>query len=124
LWCAYPLSQSSFHQRDEGLVESEELEEDQTLDDTPSKFEMLGVGCVRGGSTSELTQKDKEGGILRSENVVKLGFEWRSHMVVLSACNTAKGCVSTCGSLIFSNFLVAFKCNYQQLCISDVISRC
>ncbi|CAK9231000.1 unnamed protein product [Sphagnum troendelagicum] len=83
------LSQSSFHQCDEELVESD----DQTFDDTLSKFEMLGVGCVRGGSTSELTKKDKEGGILRSENIVRLGFEWRSRMVVLSACNTAKGCV-------------------------------
>ncbi len=122
LWCADSLSQSSFHQRDEELVESDELEEDQTFDDTLSKFEMLGVGCVRGGSTSE--KKDKEGGILRSENIVKLGFEWRSCMVVLSACNTAKGCVSTCGSSISSHFLVTFKCNYQQLCICDVISRC
>ncbi len=68
---------------------------------------MLGIGCVRGGSTSVLTkdkcisEKDKRAGILWFENVVKLGFEWRSHMVVLSACNTAKGCVSTSGLNLF-----------------------
>jgi hypothetical protein len=66
-----------------------------TFDDTLHKFEMLGVGCVRGGMEHQcITKKDKRTGILRSENIVKLGFEWRSRMVVLSACNTAKGCVS------------------------------
>ncbi|CAM6021203.1 unnamed protein product [Sphagnum balticum] len=91
-------SQSSFHQHDEGIVESDELEEE-AFDETLHKFEMLGIGCARGGSTSVLTEgkciseKDKKVGLLRSENVVKLGFEWQSCMVVLSACNTAKGCV-------------------------------
>jgi hypothetical protein len=59
-----------------------------TFDDTLHKFEMLGVGCVRGGMEHQcITKKDKRTGILRSENIVKLGFEWRSRMVVLSACN-------------------------------------
>jgi hypothetical protein len=98
--CADSSSRSSFHQHDQGIVESDEPEEE-AFNETLHKFEMLGIGCVRGGSTSLLTEdkciseKDKKAGILRSENVVKLGFEWRSRMVVLSACNTAKGCVST-----------------------------
>jgi len=104
--CADSSSQSSFHQHDEGIVESDELEEE-TFDETLHKFEMLGIGCARGGSTSVLTEgkciseKDKKVGLLRSENVVKLGFEWQSCMVVFSACNTAKGCVSTSGLNLF-----------------------
>jgi len=93
--CADSSSRSSFHQHDQGIVESDEPEEE-AFNETLHKFEMLGIGCVRGGSTSVLTEdkciseKDKKAGILRSENVAKLGFEWRSRMVVLSACNTAQ----------------------------------
>lgn len=90
---------ASSHQRDEDVrLENDELEE-VIFDGTLHKFEMLGVGCVRGGSISELmeheciTEEDRKSGKLRSENIVKLGFEWRSRMVVLSACNTAKGYV-------------------------------
>ncbi|CAK9865974.1 unnamed protein product [Sphagnum jensenii] len=84
---SYSSSRSSFHQYDQGIVESDEPEEE-AFNETLHKFEMLGIGCVRGGSTSVLTEdkciseKDKKAGILRSENVVKLGFEWRSRMVL------------------------------------------
>lgn len=71
------------------------------------------LGVVRGGSISETTKgdedlsfkKDRETGILRSENIVKCGFELRFRFAVLSACNTAKGSVSN-GVSIFQNCVV------------------
>ncbi len=67
--CADSSSQSSVHQHNKGIVESDELEEE-VFNETLHKFEMLGIGCVRGGSTSVLTkdkcisEKDKRAGIL------------------------------------------------------------
>lgn len=88
----------------EGVVEVHELEATTSYDHTRHKFEMLGAGCVRSGSTKEVQkkklEKDAREGILRSENILKLGFG-RSRMVVLSACNTAKGVVSNSGINLF-----------------------
>lgn len=98
-------------QQDEGIAESKD-ELDEAMLDCP--LEMLGVGCVRSGSTSKSKEEDQSEehletdrlghGILRSENIVKLGFEWRSRMVVLSACNTAKGRVSTDVSTFLNSY--------------------
>jgi hypothetical protein len=55
--CADSSSQSSFHQHDKTIVKSDELEEN-AFNETLHKFEMLGIGCVRGGLTAVLT-KDK-----------------------------------------------------------------
>jgi len=46
--CADSSSQSSVHQHNKGIVESDELEEE-VFNETLHKFEMLGIGCVRGG---------------------------------------------------------------------------
>jgi len=40
-----------------------------------------------------------EDDILKSENISGCGFEWRAHMVVLSACDTAKGKIMAEGVL-------------------------
>lgn len=51
-----------------------------------------------GGSTS------KDSDMLSSESIIGCGFDWRAFLVVLSACNSAKGKVG-CGDSLMPTVL-------------------
>ena len=70
---------------------------DNSVDEAAFELEELEMGSVRGGASRKATKEAEEKSCLRSEKIMQCGFEWRSHIVVLSACNSAKGYVSKVG---------------------------
>ncbi|CAK9271496.1 unnamed protein product [Sphagnum jensenii] len=54
------------------------------------------LGGVRTGNVVPLS---KHARLLKSENISGCGFKWKAHMVVLSACDTAKGQITSEGVL-------------------------
>jgi len=55
------------------------------------------VGGVRTGFVVPLSKLAPD--ILKSENISGCGFQWKAHMVVLSACDTARGQITSEGVL-------------------------
>ncbi|CAK9271492.1 unnamed protein product [Sphagnum jensenii] len=55
------------------------------------------VGGVRTGIVVPLSKLAPD--ILKSENISGCGFQWKAHMVVLSACDTARGQITSEGVL-------------------------